>query len=75
MVGGGSLPEESLPSRLVAIPAQPGLVVHEIARRLRLGNPAVVGRIEHDRLLLDPRTVDPRDDAKVRAALLRALDA
>jgi L-seryl-tRNA(Ser) seleniumtransferase len=73
MVGGGSLPEESLPAHLVALPPQAGLGVDDVARRLRLGTPAVVGRIEHDRLLLDPRTIDPRDDAKVSAALLRAL--
>ncbi len=75
MVGGGSLPEESLPAHLVALPPQPALGVEDLARRLRLGDPAVVGRIEHGRLLLDLRTVDPRDDAKVRAALLRALVA
>jgi L-seryl-tRNA(Ser) seleniumtransferase len=57
------------------LPPQPGLGLEDLARRLRLGDPAVVGRIEHGRLLLDLRTVDPRDDAKVRAALLRALVA
>ena len=66
MVGGGSLPEESLPTRLLSL-ATPD--VDGLARRLRLGDPPVVGRVEHDRLLLDPRTVDPRDDA----ALLRAV--
>lgn len=74
MVGGGSLPEESLPTRLVAVPPQPGLSLDELALRLRSGEPAVVGRIEHERLLLDPRTVDPRDDARVTLALRRALD-
>ena len=66
MVGGGTLPEESLPTRLLSL-ATPD--VDGLARRLRLGDPPVVGRVEHDRLLLDPRTVDPRDDA----ALLRAV--
>jgi L-seryl-tRNA(Ser) seleniumtransferase len=73
MVGGGSLPEESLPTFAVSIAPRRDLGVEEIARRLRLGMPPVVGRIERDRLLLDPRTIDPRDDAKVSAALLRAL--
>lgn len=72
MVGGGSLPEESLPTHLVAIPPQPETSVDELASRLRLGDPAIVGRIEHDRLLLDPRTIEPGDDAGVRAAVLRA---
>ncbi len=75
MVGGGSLPEESLPSRLVALPPQPGAGVDELARRLRANDPPVIGRVEHDRLLLDPRTVDPREDAAVVKALAAALAA
>jgi L-seryl-tRNA(Ser) seleniumtransferase len=73
MVGGGSLPEESLPARLVAI-APPGEAgATELARRLRLGRPPVVARIEHDRLLLDPRTVLPEEDASLIAAVRAAL--
>jgi len=73
MVGGGSLPEESLPTRLLALPPQAGAGVEELARRLRQSDPPVVGRVEHDRLLLDPRTVDPGDDARVIHALKAAL--
>lgn len=73
MIGGGSLPEESLPSFATAIRADGVSGIQEIAHRLRLGEPAVVGRVEHNRLLLDPRTVHPRDDAVLRAAVLRAL--
>jgi L-seryl-tRNA(Ser) seleniumtransferase len=65
MVGGGSLPEESLPTKLVAVPAAGGAALEALARRLRLGDPPIIGRIEGGRLLLDPRTVDPRDDAEV----------
>jgi L-seryl-tRNA(Ser) seleniumtransferase len=73
MVGGGSLSEESLPTRLVAI-APPGEAgATELARRLRLGRPPVVARIEHDRLLLDPRTVLPEEDASLIAAVRAAL--
>ncbi|MDI6856914.1 MAG: L-seryl-tRNA(Sec) selenium transferase [Dehalococcoidia bacterium] len=72
MIGGGSLPEESLPTALLAIPAD-GLDLDAIARRLRLSEPPVVARIERDRLLLDPRTVDPRDDGALIAALKSAL--
>ena len=73
MVGGGSLPEESLPTRLLALPPQAGAGVEALARRLRQSDPPVVGRVEHDRLLLDPRTVDPGDDARVSRALKAAL--
>jgi L-seryl-tRNA(Ser) seleniumtransferase len=70
MIGGGSLPEESLPTALVAVPGD-GAYVSDLARRLRLGEPPVVARIDSDALLLDPRTVLPREEA----ALLRALSA
>lgn len=63
MIGGGSLPEESLPTRMLSLSAPRGITVDEVARRLRVGEPPVVARIERDALLLDPRTVDPRDDA------------
>ncbi|HEY8491968.1 MAG TPA: L-seryl-tRNA(Sec) selenium transferase [Dehalococcoidia bacterium] len=72
MVGGGSLPEESLPTRLLAL-AGPGLDPERLARRLRTGRPAVVARIERDALLLDPRTVLPEQDRDLLDALRRAL--
>ena len=65
MIGGGSLPEESLPTRLLAI-RQAGLdgrtTVEALAAKLRAANPAIVARIERDALLLDPRTVLPAED-------------
>jgi len=72
MVGGGSLPEESLPTRLVAIPAD-GPYVTDMARRLRLGEPPLVARIERDALLLDPRTVLPQQDSTVIRVVRAAL--
>lgn len=72
MVGGGSLPEESLPSYALALtPSSP----ERLARLLRAGDPPVVARVEHDTVLLDPRTVDPSEDAALLAALRRALVA
>ena len=73
MVGGGSLPEESLPTKLVALSGE-GASVNEIAQRLRLGATPVVGRIEHDTLLLDPRTVRPDEDRALVAAVKAALE-
>ena len=72
MVGGGSLPEESLPTKLVAIPGD-GAYVTDLARRLRLSDPPVVARIERDALLLDPRTVLPRQDSTVVQVVKTAL--
>lgn len=73
MIGGGSLPEESLPTKLVAI-AGDGAYLSDLARCLRTGNPPVVARIEHDTLLLDPRTVRPDEDRVLVVAVRAAQD-
>jgi L-seryl-tRNA(Ser) seleniumtransferase len=66
MIGGGSLPEESLPSRLVALSPPPGANVTALAARLR--SRRIVARVEDGRVLLDPRTIAPEDDAAVARA-------
>jgi L-seryl-tRNA(Ser) seleniumtransferase len=58
-VGGGSLPGETLPTRLVALAGESPDVV---AARLRAGEPPVIARIEDGRLVLDPRTVLPEQE-------------
>lgn len=68
MVGGGSLPGGSLPTKLVAISGG-SKKVQAIARKLRLRETPVIGRIEKDQLLLDPRTVLPQEDEIVTQAL------
>jgi L-seryl-tRNA(Ser) seleniumtransferase len=68
-VGGGSAPGVELPTWLVAI-ARDGLSSDALERRLRRLTPPVVARVEHDRVLLDLRTVAPDQDALL-AALLR----
>ena len=58
-VGGGSLPGGTLLTKLVAIRVDSP---DELARRLRAGDPPVIGRIEDDLFLLDPRTVLAEED-------------
>lgn len=67
-VGGGSLPGTSLPTKLVAIDQANA---DEVAARLRAGQPPVIGRIQDDRYVVDPRTV-LREQVE---SLLRALIA
>ncbi|MCU1612502.1 MAG: L-seryl-tRNA selenium transferase [Frankiales bacterium] len=62
-VGGGGAPEFPLPSAAVSLPAA-------FAEPLRLGSRPVVGRVEGDRTVLDLRSVLPRDDEAVGAAVL-----
>lgn len=71
MVGGGSLPGQGVPTRCVELRSPGG--AEGLAGRLRNGPVAVVGRIEHESVLLDPRTVDPRDDGLVAKAITSAL--
>ncbi|MHB1414689.1 MAG: L-seryl-tRNA(Sec) selenium transferase [Chloroflexota bacterium] len=76
-VGGGSLPGETLSSRALAIgetaAAGRGCSLPELARRLRAGNPPVVGRVERGLLLLDARTVQPGEDELLLGNLKSAL--
>jgi len=55
-VGGGSLPGERLPTTALAITPRSGHAA-DLLRRLREHEPPVIGRIEQERVLLDPRTV------------------
>jgi L-seryl-tRNA(Ser) seleniumtransferase len=55
-VGGGALPLAELPGPVVAV-TLPGWTPDALAERLRRGEPALLGRIERGRLLLDPRTL------------------
>ena len=71
MIGGGSLPEEALDSAVCAVTPADGDAT-AFAAALRAGDPPIIARIERDRVLLDPRTVDAADDRGVEAAL-RAL--
>ncbi|MFN8645141.1 MAG: L-seryl-tRNA(Sec) selenium transferase [Gemmatimonadales bacterium] len=71
-VGGGAFPGVLLPTTLVSLEAG-GLRANGLAVRLRLGDPPVIARVEHDRVLLDPRTLRPEDDALVATAVSAAL--
>ncbi|MDY6877907.1 MAG: L-seryl-tRNA(Sec) selenium transferase [Chloroflexota bacterium] len=53
-VGGGSLPGETLPTKLVALDVESP---DRLAAALRAAEPPVVARIEEGWLVLDPRTV------------------
>ena len=73
-IGGGSLPGETLPSWLLSI--EPGGIdggAQELARRLRRGDPPVVARIVDDRVVLDPRTVQPDEDEPLLRVVSQAL--
>jgi L-seryl-tRNA(Ser) seleniumtransferase len=67
-VGGGALPQVSLPSRALALTVPP-LTPQQLEARLRQAQPPVIARIEQDHLLLDMRTLLPDDLPALKAAL------
>lgn len=71
-VGGGSLPGETLPTRLVALRVTSP---DRFAQRLRIGKPPVVGRIEGGQFILDPRTVLPEEGQELLSAVEQALQS
>lgn len=71
-VGGGSLPGAQLPTQLLSIG---DLSPHCLSMRLRRHDPPVIARIADDRLLLDPRTLLPGQEALLPAALRSCIAA
>ena len=71
MVGGGSLPEESLPTKLVAV--KPPYAPEDFTRRLRLATPPLLGRVEGEYFLIDMRTVLPSLDAVLIRVVKKAV--
>lgn len=68
-VGGGSLPEETQPSRGVALEGRAAA----IAERLRHAEIPVIGHIVEEKAVLDLRTVRPEDDEPLVRAVSAAL--
>ncbi len=69
-VGGGSLPEEMLPTYLLAlkVPAP-----NRFLARLRSASPPIIGRVLEDQVVFDPRTVQIEEESLFLAGLKGAL--
>ena len=73
-VGGGSLPGETLPTTLLSIDASRVTGgASALAAALRRGDPPIVGRIESEQVLLDPRTVPTYLDDDLVGGVFQAL--
>jgi L-seryl-tRNA(Ser) seleniumtransferase len=66
-LGGGTTPEETMPSYGLAIAGG-----QTLADRLRATDPPVIGRLVDDEVLLDLRTVRPDQDGVLAAAVIDA---
>jgi L-seryl-tRNA(Ser) seleniumtransferase len=56
-VGGGSIPDQSYPTVVVALRPRDGDSDEALAKRLRVGRPAVLARVKDGEVLLDMRSV------------------
>lgn len=69
VIGGGSTPQQALPTWLLSIDVPD---VTRLDKKLRSATPAIVGRIEDDRLIFDLRTVFEEEEEELLAALVQA---
>ncbi len=59
-IGGGSLPGQTLPTKLIII--KPPCSVEIFSKELRLFSPPLLGRKEKEFFILDPRCINPSSD-------------
>lgn len=70
VIGGGSTPGQSLATKLVAV-THVRHSAQDLEALLRRNSPPIIARIEHDRLLLDLRTVFEDQDGEIIRAFER----
>ena len=71
-VGGGSFPENDLPTTLVRV-RPVALSAQNLRQRLLSASPPLMGRVEADAFCLDPRTLTEADLPEVAASLRQVL--
>lgn len=71
LVGGGTCPGVTLDTFVVE-PETGARSVSGVVRRLRSGEPPVLAPVEDDRLVLDPRTVEPEEESLLVERVVRA---
>lgn len=71
-VGGGSFPEQGMPTTLVCVRPERGSAT-QLKQRLLATDPPLVGRLDGLHFQLDPRTLDDEDYADVARVLHDAL--
>jgi L-seryl-tRNA(Ser) seleniumtransferase len=74
VVGGGSTPTQSLPSKIIRI-ASARYSAAQLEQRLRRAPAGIsaIARVEDDRLVLDLRTVFPEQEPLLRKTVIAAL--
>ena len=70
-IGGGSLPEETLPTWVLAISINKPA---ELASRLRSQSPGVIARVQDEKVVFDPRSVLPDQDDVLVSIIQKTLE-
>ncbi len=70
--GGGSFPELELPTRCVSLRPRT-MSVSRLETELRLSTPAIIGRIEDNACILDPRTIQEGQDDIIASTIAKIL--
>jgi len=72
-VGGGAMPLQTLPTRVLAL--RPfGISAAALEERLRRSDPPVIARVKEEEVLLDLRTVAKEEEGSLLEAVRRALE-
>jgi L-seryl-tRNA(Ser) seleniumtransferase len=69
VIGGGSTPDQALPTWLLAIDGD----AVAIEKALRANDPPVIARILEDKVVVDLRTVLPEEEAQLALAIRNAV--
>lgn len=69
LLGGGAAPSSVLPTRLLALTSD-RFSADELCTRLRNCQPPIIARVEEGRVMLDLRTVFPREDSTIVESLI-----
>jgi len=67
-VGGGALPSQELPTKVIAITSK-SISVQNLEKRFRENTPPIIARIHKDQLRIDLRTVDESEEEYLIATI------
>ncbi len=71
--GGGSFPELKLPTRCITIIPE-NMSVSKLEKAMRSSNPSIIGRIEDNKYILDPRTIQTGQEPIISSTLAKILE-
>ena len=71
--GGGSFPQLNLATRCVTIQPK-NMSVSRLEVKMRLSQPAIIGRIEDNKYILDPRTIQSGQEVSISSTLKKILN-